>query len=714
MGRDPRKRIAELREEIRQHNVRYYVLDDPEISDAAYDRLMRELEELEAAHPDLVTPDSPTQRVGAEPAEQFEPVPHAVPMLSLDNAMNEDEIADWYRNTVVKQLGEGARVELVAEPKLDGLAVELVYRDGALTNGSTRGDGFTGEDVTANIRTIRSVPLRLAGRDRTPPGLLEARGEVYMEKGEFEAMNRRQQDAGEKPFANPRNAAAGSLRQLDPRVTASRPLDVFFYGVGRVEPDPPGNHIGTLELLQSLGLRTLPESRLCRSLEEAVDAYREIMARRDDLPYEADGVVLKVKDLDQQAVLGVRSRSPRYAIACKFPPRQETTKLLDITVQVGRTGALTPVAELEPVRLAGVEVRRATLHNQDEIDRKDVRVGDTVIIQRAGDVIPEVVGPVVARRTGRETLFTMPDVCPVCGGPVEREREPDKVYYWCRSRGCDQFLTRHLAKKLPAACRGCGGPVEETDGGSVLFCTSLACPARLKGSIEIFASKGGMDIEGLGTKLIERVVDSGRVKDPADLYDLTLEDWAGLERMADKSAHNLLDALEASKGRPLGRVLFALGLRNVGEHVAGLLASHLRSIDRTLNASADDLQEIPEIGPTVARSVVEFFANTANRAVVDRLRRAGVKALTGEAAPQPGDDRFQGKTFVFTGSLEGLTRSEAEEKVRARGGRAASSVSKKTDYVVAGPGAGSKLAKAEQLGVQVISEADFLGMCEEA
>ncbi len=708
---DPPKKAEKLRERINHHNYRYYVLDDPEVADAEYDRLLRELEALEAEHPELIAPDSPTQRVGAAPAEDFPSVRHAVPMLSLNNAMNEDEIRERFFEPLVRQLGEDAEIELAAEPKLDGLAVELVYENGALAVGSTRGDGETGEDVTLNIRTIKSVPLRLrAHGNATVPALVEVRGEVYMDKERFEEMNRRQADAGEKLFANPRNAAAGSLRQLDPGITDKRPLDIFLYGIGRVDGASFETHADSLDFIESLGLRTVRERRVCRSLDEALDYYREMMARRDDLPYEVDGVVLKVNRLVQQTELGVRSRSPRYAIACKFPPRQETTTLVGITVQVGRTGALTPVAELEPVRVGGVEVRRATLHNEDEIARKDIRIGDTVVIQRAGDVIPEVVMPVVEKRTGTEKTFAMPDTCPTCGGPIERERTPGYRHFWCRKRGCERFLERRSAKSIPEACDKCNESLEEIDGGSVVFCTTLACPAKLKGTIEVFVSKGAMDIDGLGAKLVEQIVDAGMVKDPADLYDRALDDWSGLERMAEKSAQNLLGALEASKERPLARVLFALGIRNIGAHVSDVLASHVGGIDALMNASAEELQEIDEVGPIVAQSVVEFFANESNRAVIERLKKAGLRALTESAAPAPKGDAFAGKTFVFTGKLEQMARTEAEERVRALGGRASSSVSKKTDYVVAGPGAGTKLAKAESLGVAVISEAKFVEM----
>ena len=673
MAKDPRDRISELRERIEHYNERYYRDSVSEISDAEYDGLLRELEELEEAHPELVTPNSPTQRVGAPPVEGFGEAPHDPPMLSLNNAMNEDEVRSRFYGPIRMQLGEHTSIKLVAEPKLDGLAVELEYKNGELVRGSTRGNGTIGEDVTENVRTIWSVPHSLVREGRAIPSKLNVRGEVYLPKHAFRDMNRRLASKGEKPFANPRNAAAGSLRQRDSGITASRPLDIFVYGVGLHVDASFSTHGEVLEYLGDLGLRVVPDWRLCRSLDEALDYYREMLGRRDDLPYELDGIVLKVNDLDQQRELGERSRSPRYAIAAKFPARQETTVLLDITVQVGRTGALTPVAELEPVRVGGVEVRRATLHNEDEIARKDVRIGDTVVIQRAGDVIPQVVMPITERRTGREKKFKMPNKCPICGADATRP-----------------------------------------EGDAVRRCVGIACPAQLKGTIEVFASKGAMDIEGLGTKLVEQIVDSGMVKDPAGLYELKLEDWAGLERMAEKSAQNLLDALEASKERPLSRVLFALGIRNVGEHVADILASHFAGIDAVVSASVEQLEEVGEVGPIVAQSVVDFFSNEANRDVVDRLKQAGLKALAGGGAAvvEAKGDTFAGKTFVFTGKLEKMTRDQAQEKVRSLGGRAASSVSKKTDYVVAGPGAGSKLAKAEQLGATVISEDDFLKMCE--
>jgi len=662
------KEVEELRRQIEHHNYCYYVLDQPEIPDAEYDRLMRRLQELEAQYPELVTPDSPTQRVGAQPVEAFGTVRHTMPMLSLDNALSEEEFREWWRRTA-DGLG-GERFEVVAEPKLDGLAVELIYEDGRFRLGATRGDGYTGEDVTQNLRTIRSVPLRLRERDGGVPSRLEARGEVYMEVERFREFNRQREEAGEPPFANPRNAAAGSLRQLDPRVTAARPLEILLYGVGVVEGVELRSHADELELLKDLGLRVVPY-RICRSPEEVQDFWAQMNEQREELPYEADGIVVKVNDRAQQERLGVRSRSPRFAVAYKFPPRQETTVVRDIEVQVGRTGALTPVARLEPVQVGGVTVSNATLHNQDEIERKDVRIGDTVIVQRAGDVIPEVVAVVKSKRTGRERKFKMPDRCPVCGSKVERP-----------------------------------------EGEVVARCINFACPAQVKARIEHFASRGGMDIEGLGTKLVEQLVEKGLVRSPADLYFLKKEQLVGLERMGEKSAENLLNALEASKDRPLARCIYALGIRHVGEHVAEVLAERFGSLEALMNASYEELEATPEVGPVVARSVRDFFDREDNVKAIERLREGGVKFPPVERRAA-GEGKLAGKTFVFTGALSRFSRSEAEALVRQHGGRAASSVSKNTDFVVAGEKPGSKLAKAEKLGVKVISEEDFVKMLEE-
>ena len=666
---DVRQEAERLRREIEHHNHAYYVLDKPEITDAAYDELFDRLLELETQYPDLVTPDSPTQRVGAQPVEAFGTVRHSIPMLSLDKALTETELAEWYKRTS-DALG-GEPFEVVAEPKLDGLAVELIYEDGRLVLGATRGDGVTGEDVTQNLRTIRAIPLQLRSDTAPPPARIEARGEVYMEKAKFAELNRGLEDKGEEPFANPRNAAAGSLRQLDPKVTASRPLQVFLYGVGIVEGAACKTYAEELELLDRLGLRVVRPRRLCRSLAETAAFWREMNERREAMAFEMDGVVLKVDRTDQQERLGVRSRSPRYSLACKFAPRQATTVVRDIEVQVGRTGALTPVARLEPVQVGGVEISNATLHNQDEIDRKDVRIGDTVVVQRAGDVIPEIVSVVAEKRTGRERKFQMPATCPSCGSRVERP-----------------------------------------EGEVVVRCINFACPAQVKGRIEHFASRGAMDIEGLGEKLVDQLVEKGIVRSPADLYFLTRDRLAGLERMGEKSAQNLLDALEGSKSRPLARAIYALGIRHVGEHVAEVLANEFGSLEAIEKADEETLGATFEIGPTLAHAIREFFGNKENLEAIARLREGGVqfppvakrKAVEGGA--------FAGRTFVFTGELASCTREEAEALVKERGGRAASSVSKRTDYVVAGEKAGSKLTKARQLGVKVITEEDLKKMLE--
>ena len=566
------------------------------------------------------------------------------------------------------QLGSDAPIEIAAEPKLDGLAVELVYENGTLNVGSTRGDGRVGEDVTANLRTIRAIPLKL--QTDSPPEILDARGEVYMEKAGLRQLNERQLAQGREPFANPRNAAAGSLRQLDSGITATRPLNIFLYGIGRFSGARPETHAGAMELLRSFGLRTAP-ARLCSSIEEIEAYYNELLAARNDCPYEMDGVVLKVNNFALQAELGERSRNPRWALAFKFPPQQMTTRLNDIVVQVGRTGALTPVAVLETVNVGGVNVSSATLHNMDEIKKKDVRIGDTVVVQRAGDVIPEVVMPIKEKRTGGEHEFEMPQHCPVCGAEVVRP-----------------------------------------EGEAVTRCSAQAwsCPAQLKGNIEHFASKGAMDIDGLGTKLVDQLVEKGLVKDPSDIYRLEKATIAGLERMADKSAENLIKAIEASRDRELGRVIFALGIRQVGEHVANVLAAHFGDIDALMQATEETLASVHEVGPVIAESVCQFFSDPHHRQIIQKLRDSGVKFPRQEKAAATGI--FDGLTFVFTGSLETITRGDAEALVRALGGRAASSVSKKTDYVVAGAEAGSKLEKAQALGVKVVSEEDFNKMVE--
>ncbi|MCX8117180.1 MAG: NAD-dependent DNA ligase LigA [Desulfobacterota bacterium] len=658
-----KKRIEELREEIEYHNYRYYVLDQPEISDAQYDRLMRELEELEARYPELRSPNSPTQRVGAPPLESFKIVRHTLPMLSLANAFDEKEAREFDRR-VKKFLGTTDEIAYVAEPKLDGLAVELVYEQGALVIGSTRGDGINGEDITQNLRTIKTIPLLLIQKELPAPERLEVRGEVIMEIEKFRALNRKREERGEPPFANPRNAAAGSVRQLDPKVTRERPLEIYCYGIGEVRGFTFKTQYEILKTLPKWGLRTNPHIRHCRHIEEVIDYYHEMNERREKLPYEIDGIVIKVDRLDLQARLGEISRSPRWALAFKFAPKQETTKILDIIVQVGRTGVLTPVAVMEPVKVGGVEVSRATLHNQDEIDRLDVRIGDTVIVQRAGDVIPEVVQVIPSRRTGREKKFRMPMKCPACGADVVKEE-------------------------------------------ALYRCIGLDCPAQLKGRIRHFASKRAMDIDGLGVKLIDQLVDRGLVKDVADLYYLQKEDLIALERMADKSAQNIIDAIERSKTKPLGKFLYALGIHHVGETTAEDLARHFPRLEDFFGLSEEELMEVEGIGPEVSASVVRFFRDKKNRESIERLRRAGIQLIE----PQPRrKGKLAGKTFVFTGKLQSFGREEARNLVESLGGQTASSVSKKVDFVVIGEDPGSKADKARQLGIHTLTEEEFKKM----
>ncbi len=657
-----RRRIEELRQQIHYHNYRYYVLDAPEISDAEYDRLMRELVELERQFPDLVTPDSPTQRVGAPPLEDFEAVTHALPMLSLDNAMNEGELVE-FDGRVKRALGISGEVEYVCEPKLDGLGVELVYVDGRFVLGSTRGDGITGENVTQNLRTIKSIPLRLLSTQEAPPARLEVRGEVIMERAAFEQLNRQRELAGEPLFANPRNAAAGSVRQLDSSITASRPLDYYCYALGRVEGTSFATQHEFLQRAKGWGLKVNPHVRLCRGVKEAIAYHRQMQELRETLPYEIDGVVVKVNRFDLQERLGVRTRSPRWAIAYKFEARQETTQIVDIVAQVGRTGALTPVAIMRPVRVGGVEVSRATLHNQDEIDRKDVRIGDWVVVQRAGDVIPEVVAVITSRRTGQERPYHLPATCPACGGPVVR-----------------------------------------LEGEAVHRCQNMRCPAQLKERIRHFASRRAMDIEGLGDKLVDQLVDKGLVKDVADIYTLQRDELAALERMGEKSAENILRAIDASRGRSLDRLVFALGIRFAGEHVAKVLVNAFGSIEELARARTEELMAVHGIGPQVAGSVRQFFSQEENLHTLEKLRQAGVAMAP---APKPTAGILAGKTFVFTGVLASFTREEAQRLVEELGGHAASSVSKKTDYVVVGTDPGSKAEKARQLGVPMLTEEEF-------
>lgn len=666
------ERARALREELERHNYLYYVLDAPTIPDAEYDRLFRELQQLESRYPELLTPDSPTQRVGAAPLAQFAQVRHRTPMLSLNNAFADGDVVAFDRRAR-EALGV-AEIEYAVEPKFDGLAISLTYENGVLVKGATRGDGYTGEDVSANLRTIKAIPLSLHGADMpfVPPRLLEVRGEVLMLKADFAKLNQHQRDKGEKEFANPRNAAAGSLRQLDSRVTASRRLTFFAYGLGAMEEGPQfRRHNETMDFLAALRFPLCPERKVVAGVAGLLGYYQAIGARRDNLPYEIDGVVYKVNDLDQQARLGFVSRAPRWAIAHKFPAQEALTEVLDIDVQVGRTGALTPVARLKPVFVGGVTVTNATLHNEDEIRRKDVRVGDTVIVRRAGDVIPEVVSVVLEKRPAGTRPFTMPQTCPVCGSHVTRDPE-----------------------EAVARCSG-----------------GLYCPAQRKQAILHFASRRAMDIEGLGDKLVDQLVDKDIVHNPAGLYKLDVPTLARLERMAEKSAQNIVAAIENSKHTTLARFIYALGIRNVGEATARELAAHFGSLERLMEADMAALQQVADIGPVVADSILQFFAETHNREVIEQLRGAGVQWP--EGAVKPPGSVLQGKVFVLTGTLPHLTRDQARARIEAQGGKVASSVSKKTDYVVAGAEPGSKYDKALELGVDVLDEDGLMLLLKE-
>ncbi len=659
--------IAELRSRIEDHNYRYYVLDDPEISDGEYDGLMKQLRGLEKRYPSLLTPDSPTRRVGGAPlSKTFAPVPHTLPMLSLGNAFERREVEEWLER-IKRGLGTVEEMELVAEPKLDGCAVELIYRDGLFLRGSTRGDGTIGEDVTWNLKTLKDIPPRLEGD--LIPAYLEVRGEVYMELEKFEELNLRQAGRGGKLFANPRNAAAGSLRQRDPRVTASRPLNIFIYDVGEVKGVKFESQMEMLGALKALGLPTIVRARLCTKPEEIFQYYDRLSEERENLPFEVDGTVIKVNRFDLRRRLGARTREPRWAIAYKFPPREETTRILEINVQVGRTGVLTPVAKLEPVRVGGVTVSSATLHNEDQMTGKDIRVGDYVIIRRAGDVIPEVVKSLPSRRTGQEKKFRMPETCPVCGGKVTR-----------------------------------------AEGEVARRCLNISCPAQVGRWIKHFASRGAMDIAGLGPKLIEQLLKREILKDVSDLYFLKKEQLIGLERMADKSAQNIIEAIEASRNRPLSRIIYALGIRHVGEHVAEVLAGEFETIEALREAKLEELEATPEIGPIVAKTVHEFFQDEGNRKLLEKLCSGGVKFLPGEK--KAAGRKLRGLTFVLTGTLSSLSREEARSGIKKLGGKASSGVSKKTDYVVVGSEPGSKLRKAEKLGLRLINEEEFLKLIE--
>ena len=660
-------RVNELREQLNLHNYRYYVLDSPLISDGEYDALLRELRAIEEERPDLVTPDSPTQRVGAPPSPEFREVQHPQPMLSLGNAFDDDDLAAWRRRAAA--LLETDAFAMVCEPKIDGLAIALTYEEGRLVRGATRGDGLRGEDVTPNVRTINSVPLTLLGGSRAP-ARIEVRGEVYMPLDAFRELNEERAERGDPLIANPRNGAAGSLRQLDSRVTAQRRLNVWIYQLGWVEGvETPDTHSEVMAWLGELGFRINPEIRRFDTLEGVGGYYREWLATRFDKNYQTDGVVIKIDRLDYQRHLGFVGRDPRWAIAYKFPAEQAVTKLLNIGVNVGRTGSFNPFAILEPVQVSGVTVRQATLHNEDDIRRKDIRVGDTVVIERAGEVIPQVVGPVVERRTGNETPFTMPEACPVCGAKAVRE-----------------------------------------EGEAMHRCVNARCPAQQYERIRHFVSRAAMDIEGLGEKLVATLLDQRLIAEFPDIYRLTRDELAGLERMGEKSADNLIAAIEASKSRPLPAVLSGLGIRHVGGETAELLARRFGSLPKLMDASEEELRAIPGVGPIVALAIAGHFSNEGNRQIVAALGEAGVVLESGEPAEGPGPQPFQGMRFVVTGRLEGFTRTEAESFIKGHGGQVTGNVSKKTSYVVVGEEPGGKRDDAERLGVPVISEDDLVAL----
>ena len=660
-----------LRDEIELHNYRYYVQDVPTIPDADYDRLFRELQQLEAQYPELATPDSPTLRVGATALSAFSQVSHRTPMLSLNNAFEDVEAVAFDRR--VREGLNADDIEYAVEPKFDGLAISLVYVDGGFVQGATRGDGNTGEDVTANLRTIKAIPLRL--HLPNPPRLLEVRGEAVMLKADFARLNQQQRQKGEKEFANPRNAAAGSLRQLDPRITTTRRLTFFAYGVGSVEGMMlPRTHSAVMDFLESMRVPVCRERRVVRGAAGLLEYYREVGVKRENLPYEIDGVVYKVNDLQAQEMLGFVSRAPHFAIAHKFPAQEAMTEVLDIDVQVGRTGTLTPVARLKPVFVGGVTVTNATLHNEDEVRRKDVRIGDVVIVRRAGDVIPEVVSVVLDQRPQHVREFVMPDKCPVCSSHVMR-----------------------LADESAARCSG-----------------GLYCPAQRRQAILHFAGRRAMAIDGLGEKLVEQMVDHHIVNTPADIYKLGMLALANLERMAEKSASNILNAVEHSKKTTLARFVYALGIRNVGEATAKELARHFGSLDKLMTASEEVLQQVPDVGPVVAQSIAQFLSEAHNREVIEQLRAAGVEWPEDEGVAPKAASAISGKTFVLTGAMPHLAREDAKEKIEALGGRVAGSVSKKTDFVVAGADPGSKFTKAQQLGIKILDEAGLLALLQDS
>ena len=659
------RRVKQLREEINNHNYLYYVLDQPIISDADYDALMHDLKEIEGKYPETVTPDSPTQRIGAPPSEKFAGVPHSVPMLSLDDAFSQEEVLEFDQR-VKRFLQTDEELEYTVEPKMDGLAVELVYENGRFVLGSTRGNGYTGEDVTTNLRTIRSIPLRLINRYLSPPTRLEVRGEVFINKNAFVYLNKRRLGKGESPFANPRNAAAGSLRQLDPNITASRPLNIFCYGIGIAEGYSFGTQGEVLSSLRKWGLRVNPMLEELKGIHGAMRYHQRMDKKRKDLDYEIDGIVIKVNDLELQKRLGAKAKSPRWALAYKFEAGQAITRIIEIQLSVGRTGAITPIALMEPVKVGGVVVSRATLHNEDEIRRKDVRIGDWIIVRRAGDVIPEVVRPLPERRTGKELVFVMPETCPVCDSNLRRK--PGEAAWRCPNPECFPRLVKQLTH---------------------------------------FASKGAMDIDGLGPKVAEQLISAGLVRSIADLHFIKLSDLLSLDRFGEKSARNLLSAIEASKETTLARLFYALGLRHVGDVTAQLLADHFGSMKALMDASEEELKSVEGIGPEVASSIRSWSGDNHNLRLVRRLLDAGISFTD---INEKKSLLLKDKTFVFTGRLPSLTREQAKNIVRDLGGQIASTVGRKTDYVVVGEGSGSKLQKAVELGIPILDEEEFLAL----
>ena len=660
------KQIENLREEIRRHEELYYVKDNPEISDAEYDRLLEKLQQFEQEYPEYVTPDSPTQRVGGRPAEGFAEVVHRHPMLSLDNSYNIDELRAFDQRC--RRLAENRQLDYVAEMKIDGLSISLHYEDQVLARGVTRGDGRIGEDVTQNARTIRSIPLKLNAKAKSAGNEIEVRGEVFIPRKVFARINAEQEELGQPRLANPRNAAAGTIRQLDSKKVAARKLDMFAYDLIAGGRKPFATHWEALDWMERAGFRVNPNRQLCPTIEEVIDFAGRMESKRDDLDYEIDGLVVKVNSTALQEEFGATNKAPRWAIAYKYAARQATTQVLSISVQVGRTGALTPVANLEPVSLAGTTVSRATLHNPDEVKRLGIRIGDWVLIEKGGDVIPKVLKVIESKRTGEEKPFRMPKKCPVCGGEVSRP-----------------------------------------EGEVVSRCVAADCAAQLMGRLLHFASRRAMRIEGLGESLVDQLVETGKVHDAGDLYSLTVDDIASLERMATKSASNLMAQIEASKERDLSNLIYALGSRHVGDRTATTLARHFGSLDKLSDATVEQLDDVPEIGLTVAQSVRDWFDDEGNRDLCQRLKLAGVRHELQQSS-EPADDKFAGKIFVLTGTLGDYTRDEAKAMIESRGGRVASSVSKKTDFVVAGEEAGSKLDKAKSLGVTVVDENAFKAM----